>query len=65
MSIYDFDNSNIVTANSVLNVKASEHTDSVASKDLNLPEGKSIAELIYEEKNKNTNESQKNEEAGT
>lgn len=64
MSIHDFDNT-IVTANSVLNVKASEQTDSIASQDLNLPEGKSIAELLYEEENKNSDESQESKEAGT
>lgn len=55
----------IVTANSVLNVKASEQIDSIASQDLNLPEGKSIAELIYEEENKNSKESKDNNEEAT
>jgi len=63
MPIHDFDNS-IVTANSILTVKASENTDSSASNDLNLPEGKSISELLYEEENKNTDQSQESKEAG-
>lgn len=51
-------NSDIFFANSVLNVKSSG-VDQDAAKDLELPQGKSIAELLYDqEKNKDENSTQ-------
>lgn len=50
--------SNISTAPSALNIIASENIDD-ALNDLNIPEGKSIAELLYEQeenKQKDTQE---------
>lgn len=38
--------------NSVLNIKASGSIDQDALDDLNLPEGKSIAQLLYEKETK-------------
>jgi hypothetical protein len=49
MNIHDFN-----LANSTLEVKASGCVD--VSRDLNLPEGKSIAELLYESKNEEQKE---------
>ena len=49
---------------SELNVKA-EASCSVSQEELNLPQGKSIAELLYEEKEKNhQNQAQDQEETG-
>ena len=46
--------------NSVLSVKASGNDDAVLN-DLNLPQGKSIAQLIYEQKNKEETDTIQNE----
>ncbi len=48
---------------STLSVKA-EASVSVSENELNLPEGKSIAELLYEEKEKNNQKSAQTEEKG-
>jgi hypothetical protein len=48
--------------NSVLNVKASKDDNDAILNDLNLPQGKSIAQLIYEQKNKEENTKEENEE---
>jgi len=48
MSNSNFDHNLI---NSILTVKASEQSNSDVAKDLNLPEGKTIAELLYDKKN--------------
>lgn len=46
--------------NSILSVKASGNDDAVLN-DLNLPQGKSIAQLIYEQKNKEETDTIQNE----
>jgi hypothetical protein len=48
MSNSNFDHNLI---NSILTVKASEQSNSDVAKDLNLPEGKTIAELLDDKKN--------------
>ena len=48
MSNSNFDHNLI---NSILTVKASEQSNSNVAKDLNLPEGKTIAELLDDKKN--------------
>jgi hypothetical protein len=48
MSNSNFDHNLI---NSLLTVKASEQSNSDVAKDLNLPEGKTIAELLDDKKN--------------
>jgi hypothetical protein len=45
---------NFSLANSTLDIKASGTVD--ITNDLNMPEGKSIAELLYEQKEKPTTE---------
>jgi hypothetical protein len=39
---------------SVLNIKSTARDNEIIENELNLPEGKSIAQLLYEEKEKNT-----------
>ena len=51
--------------NSVLNVKASTDDNDAILNDLNLPQGKSIAQLIYEQKNKEENTKEENKEEDT
>lgn len=48
MSNLDFDHNFI---DSVLTVKASEITETEAQKDLDLPQGKSLSELLNDQKN--------------
>jgi hypothetical protein len=62
MSNSNFDN-NLV--NSILTVKASEQSESEVLKDLNLPEGKTIAELLDDKKNIARQENQDHQEEKT
>jgi hypothetical protein len=61
MSNSNFDHNLI---NSILTVKASEQSNSDVAKDLNLPEGKTIAELLDDKKNiaRQTEETEETEE---
>ena len=48
-------NLDINMVDSILRVKASGSNNEAILNDLNLPQGKSIAQLIYEQKNKEEN----------